>query len=65
LIIKFINKNSIAIAIYHIIVGCKAPSVVESASKVAVPNAFVTSTDTTSIQVCSGNFLLAEPAKLD
>jgi len=46
---KFIKKNSIAIAICITIVGCKAPSVVESTAKVAIPNAFVTSTDTTSI----------------
>jgi hypothetical protein len=41
---KFINKNNIAIAV--MVVGCKAPSVVESASKVAVPKAFGTNTDT-------------------
>jgi multidrug efflux system outer membrane protein len=46
---KFIKKNSIAIAICITIVGCKAPSAVKSTAKVAVPNAFVTSTDTTTV----------------
>jgi hypothetical protein len=42
---KFINKNYIALAICIMVVGCKAPSAVESAAKTVVPEAFST-TDT-------------------
>jgi outer membrane protein TolC len=46
---KFINKNYIVLAICIIVVGCKAPSAVESSAKNAVPEAFSTNTDTTTI----------------
>jgi outer membrane protein TolC len=46
---KFINKNYIALAICIMVVGCKAPSAVESAAKTVVPEAFSTNTDTTTI----------------
>jgi hypothetical protein len=42
---KFINKNYIALAICIMVVGCKAPSAVESAAKTVVPEAFSTNTD--------------------
>jgi hypothetical protein len=34
---KFINKNYIALAICIMVVGCKAPSAVESTAKTVVP----------------------------
>jgi hypothetical protein len=45
---KFINKNYIALAICIMVVGCKAPSAVESTAKTVVPEAFSTNTDTTT-----------------
>jgi hypothetical protein len=46
---KFINKNYIALAICIMVVGCKAPSAIESTAKTVVPEAFSTNTDTTTI----------------
>lgn len=43
---KFTKKNSIALAISILLVGCKAPSIVESTVKTVVPEAFVASRDT-------------------
>jgi outer membrane protein TolC len=53
---KFINKNYIALAICIMVVGCKAPSAVESAAKTVVPEAFSTNTDTTTASMQWRNF---------
>ena len=43
---KFTKKNSIALAISILIVGCKAPSIVELNTKAAVPEVFIANADT-------------------
>jgi len=43
---KFTNKKSIVLVIGILVVGCKAPSIVESTSSTVIPDAFVTTTDT-------------------
>jgi multidrug efflux system outer membrane protein len=43
---KFTKKNSIVLAISILVVGCKAPSIVESNTKTVIPEAFIASTDT-------------------
>jgi hypothetical protein len=43
---KFTNKKSIVLVIAILVVGCKAPSIVESSSSTVVPDAFGTTTDT-------------------
>ncbi|MBX9886563.1 MAG: TolC family protein [Flavobacteriaceae bacterium] len=43
---KFTNKKSIVVVIAILVVGCKAPSIVESSSSTVVPDAFGTTTDT-------------------
>jgi hypothetical protein len=45
---KFTNKKSIVLVIGILLVGCKAPSIVESSSSTVVPDAFGTTTDTVS-----------------
>jgi hypothetical protein len=42
---KFTNKKSIVLVIGILVVGCKAPSIVESSSSTVVPD-FGTTTDT-------------------
>ncbi|MBC5842466.1 TolC family protein [Flavobacterium sp. F-380] len=43
---KFTNKKSIVVVIGIVVVGCKAPSIVEITSSTVVPDAFGTTTDT-------------------
>jgi hypothetical protein len=55
---KFINKNYIALAICIMVVGCKAPSAVESAAKTVVPRRLVLILIPLLLQVCSGEISL-------
>lgn len=43
---KFINKKSIVLTISILVVGCKAPSIVESSTTAVVPETYNSSTDT-------------------